>query len=106
MHMHVRNLPAAHTLSLATSRPLLVLPSPPSDGVLLEAPRRRSGPLVTPTVAKGIAGQAALQLGVLAALLGPLGEAAAGAGGRPAQLTIVFNAFVCMCLANQVCGCC
>lgn len=35
----------------------------------------RDGPIITPTVAKSIVGQAALQLSVMAALLGPLGEA-------------------------------
>lgn len=43
--------------------------------MLDEAPRERDGPIITPTVAKSIVGQAALQLGVMAALLGPLGDA-------------------------------
>lgn len=43
--------------------------------MLDEPPRVRDGPIITPTVAKSIVGQAALQLGVMAALLGPLGEA-------------------------------
>jgi hypothetical protein len=46
-----------------------------ADGALDEAPRALDGPIITPTVAKSILGQAALQLGVMAALLGPLGEA-------------------------------
>jgi hypothetical protein len=46
-----------------------------ADGALDEPPRARDGPIITPTVAKSILGQAVLQLGVMAALLGPLGEA-------------------------------
>jgi 4-hydroxyphenylpyruvate dioxygenase-like putative hemolysin len=42
--------------------------------MLDEPPRLRDGPIITPTVAKSIVGQAALQLTVMAALLGPLGE--------------------------------
>lgn len=42
--------------------------------MLDQPPRVRDGPIITPTVAKSIVGQAALQLAVMAALLGPLGE--------------------------------
>lgn len=45
-----------------------------ADKMLDEPPRVRGGPIITPTVAKSIVGQAALQLSVMAALLGPLGE--------------------------------
>jgi hypothetical protein len=43
--------------------------------MLDEPPRVRDGPIITPTVAKSIVGQAGLQLTVMAALLGPMGEA-------------------------------
>ncbi|WIA29940.1 hypothetical protein OEZ86_000039 [Tetradesmus obliquus] len=52
----------------------------PTDEALDEPPRARDGAIITPTVAKAILGQAALQLAVLAALLGPLGEALVGLG--------------------------
>lgn len=45
-----------------------------ADKMLDEPPRLRDGPIITATVAKSIVGQAALQLSVMAALLGPLGE--------------------------------
>jgi hypothetical protein len=54
---------------------------PPADEALDEPPRAREGPIITPTVAKSILGQAALQLAVMAALLGPLGEALVAHGG-------------------------
>lgn len=104
-------------------------PPPPADEALDEPPRARDGPIITPTVAKSILGQAGLQLAVLAALLGPLGEAlvdmgaqqgaaahaaaaAVAAAGdvaavglspeRACQYTLVFNSFVLMQLFNQV----
>jgi hypothetical protein len=68
--------------------------------MLAEPPRLRDGPIITPTVAKSILGQAGLQLTVMAALLGPLGQAllthgpaaaaaaaAATAGGDAAGVT-------------------
>lgn len=73
----------------------------------------RDGPIITPTVAKSILGQAALQLGIMVALLGPVGNALVAAGGDTAavglnpedhlcQYTLVFNSFVMMQLFNQV----
>jgi hypothetical protein len=50
------------------------LPCCAADGMLDEPPRVRDGPIITPTVAKSIMGQAGLQLAVMAALLGPLGQ--------------------------------
>lgn len=84
-----------------------------ADAALDEPPRLRDGPIITPTVAKSILGQAALQLGVMAALLGPLGTTLVAAGGGPVaagldpgdhtcQYTLVFNSFVMMQLFNQV----
>lgn len=85
-----------------------------ADTALDEPPRARDGAIITPTVAKAILGQAALQLGVLAALLGPLGAAVMAVGGdaaaatgldaadHTAQYTLVFNTFVIMQLFNQV----
>jgi Ca2+ transporting ATPase len=85
----------------------------PTDDSLDEPPRVRDGPIITPTVAKSILGQAALQLGIMVALLGPLGNALVAAGGDTAavglnpddhscQYTLVFNSFVMMQLFNQV----
>jgi len=78
---HVDHSAAPHTPPLPTG--LLHPPRrPPSsfpylsltDSMLDQPPRLRDGPIITPTVAKSIVGQAALQLSVMAALLGPLGE--------------------------------
>ncbi len=56
-----------------------------------------------PTVVKHILGQAALQLSLLAAVLGPWGLELAG-GERDVQMTLVFNTFVWLQLFNQVGG--
>lgn len=54
-----------------------------------------------PTVVKHILGQAALQLGLLAAMLGPLGGELSG-GDADVQRTLLFNTFVWLQLFNQV----
>ena len=54
-----------------------------------------------PTVVKHVLGQAALQLAILAAILGPLGSELSG-GDADAQRTLLFNAFVWLQLFNQV----
>jgi hypothetical protein len=69
--------------------------------VLDEPPLARDAPLVPPTVLKSILGQGVWQLGVMAALLGPLGDTLA-AGDRGVQYTLLFNTFVLMQLFNQV----
>jgi hypothetical protein len=81
------------------------VPCDGADGMLDEPPRVRDGPIITPTVAKSIVGQAGLQLAVMAALLGPLGDtlthhtaaaaqAAAGAGAAVTDAAVAAAAAV------------
>ena len=94
---------------LLATHPPLVIPLSPllhpgllshSDALLDLPPRRSDQPLVTPIVAKHIAGQSLFQLAVLLATV---------AGGEQlldisheANNTLVFNLFVSMQLFNQV----
>ncbi|KAI8463798.1 MAG: hypothetical protein J3K34DRAFT_526699 [Monoraphidium minutum] len=73
----------------------------PSDALLDEPPHRLEEPLVPPTVVKHILGQAALQLAILASVLGPLGAELAGGDGE-VQRTLLFNTFVWLQLFNQI----
>jgi len=77
-------------------------PQPQTDELLDEPPHSASEPLVPPTVIKHILGQAALQLALLATVLGPVGDELAG-GDAGVQRTLLFNMFVWLQLFNQVC---
>ena len=78
----------------------------PDESVLDGPPPSPDDPILPPHLLKHVAGQAAFQLAVLAALVLGGGAAAIAAGdgltGEAAANTVTFNAFVCMTLANQI----
>ncbi|GAX83649.1 hypothetical protein CEUSTIGMA_g11073.t1 [Chlamydomonas eustigma] len=73
----------------------------PTDSLLDLKPFRFDQPLVNPTVAKHVAGQAAFQLLVLLSLLTPEVQSAVRVDPEAAN-TLVFNTFVLMQLFNQI----
>ena len=74
----------------------------PDDTVLDGPPPARTDPLLAPHLVKAVVGQAAFQLGVMAALVLGGGAAAVAGDDGPAATTVVFNAFVWLQLFNQV----
>lgn len=79
---------------------LALATEPPTDDILDDRPVSSSAPLITPTVAKNIVGQAVYQLGVMYVLVFFGGEALGV--DNEVKNTLVFNSFVMMQLFNQV----